>query len=132
MSRSPRLATRQSRRRRLLGRLPAIALALSLAGCESSSMLPWPEPGTGGLAERRPSTDVRIDQLSERLMSLVSRNARYYAAADTYEAERLLIQIRRESEGTFGEDAEINIARLKQKMDAIERQLPRHTASGSK
>lgn len=118
--------------RRLWCALPALAVAFMLAGCEASSTMPWPAPGTGGLAERRPSTDVRIDQLSDRMISLVARNARYYAAADTYEAERLLIQIRRQSEGGFGEDSEIDIARLKQKMDAIERQLPRHAASGSR
>lgn len=108
----------------------ALAAALALAGCETSTYTAWPPDGTGGLAERRPSTDARIDHLSDQLVGLIGRNARYYAAADTADAEALLIQIRRESEGTFGEDAEINIARLKQKFAAIERQLPRRAASG--
>ncbi len=113
--------------------LPLVLLsALALTGCESSTFVAWPDPGAGGLAERRPSTDVRIDQLSDQLIDLIARNSRYYAAADTYQAERLLVQIRRESEGGFGEDAEIDIARLKQKFAAIERQLPRHSSSGSR
>lgn len=129
---SPALPARLGFRRGAVRALAAVALAFALAGCESSTFTPWPDPGVGGLAERRPSTDARIDQLSDRMISLVARNARYYAAADMEEAERLLIQIRRESEGGFPEDAEINIARLKQKMAAIERQLPRRAASGSK
>lgn len=129
---SPARSERSEVRHGALRALAAVAIALTLAGCESSTFLPWPDPGAGGLAGRRPSTDVRIDQLSDRMIALVARNARYYAAADTADAERLLIEVRRESEGGFGEDAEINIARLKQKMDAIERQLPRRTASGSR
>lgn len=106
-----------------------LAAGLALAGCEASTFTPWPENGTGGLAERRPSTDVRIDQLSDELITLIARNARYYAAAETDDAEKLLIKIRRQSEGAFGEDAEIDIARLKLKFAAIERQLPRRTVN---
>ncbi|GGF76058.1 hypothetical protein GCM10007301_40080 [Azorhizobium oxalatiphilum] len=106
-----------------------LAAALALAGCDASTYTQWPPNGTGGLAERRPSTDVRIDQLSDQLIVLIARNARYYAAADTDDAEKLLIKIRRQSEGAFGEDAEIDIAHLKQKFAAIERQLPRRTVN---
>ncbi|MGU3495155.1 hypothetical protein ACLBXM_14025 [Xanthobacteraceae bacterium A53D] len=104
---------------------PALLLlaALALTGCDRSTFMDWPPEGTGGMAERRPSTDVRIDQLSDHLITLIARNARYYAASETYEAENLLIKIRRESEGTFGEDSEIAIAHLKQKFAIIERQI---------
>ena len=115
-------------------KMAALAAAcLALAGCEASTFLPWPDEGRGGLAERRPSTDARIDNLSDQLVVLISRNARYYAAAETADAERLLIQIRRQSEGGFPEDTEIDIARFKQKLAMIERQLPRRAAqSGSR
>lgn len=110
-----------------LSRMMLLAACLALGGCEASTFTPWPDAGTGGLAERRPSTDARIDNLSDQLVSLIARNARYYAAADTADAERLLIQLRRESEGGFGEDAEIDIARFRQKLALIERQLPRRS-----
>lgn len=98
-------------------------LALALAGCESTNFTPWPPQGTGGLAERRPSNDARIDALQQRLFRLGERNARYYAAADFQDAELRMIQVRRLSEGGFPEDCEIAIARLKLQMDKIDRIL---------
>lgn len=107
--------------------LPA---ALLLAGCESSNFVPWPPEGTGGYAERRPSTDARIDALQQRLFRLAERNARYYAAAEFQDAELTLIRVRRLSEGGFPEDCEIEIARLKVLMDRIARVLAAKSGSG--
>lgn len=105
-------------------------LALGLAGCESSNFVPWPPQGTGGLAERRPSTDGRIDALQARLFRLGERNARYYAAAYYQDAELMMIRVRRLSEGGFPEDCEIEIARLKAQMDKIDRILASAPTSG--
>ncbi|MEP9376993.1 hypothetical protein ABLE91_09785 [Aquabacter sp. CN5-332] len=107
--------------------LPALALLLS--GCESSNFTPWPPQGTGGLAERRPSTDARIDALQQRLFRLAERNARYYAAADFQDAEITMIRVRRLSEGGFPEDCEIEIARLKVQMDRIDRTIAMKTGA---
>ncbi|WP_127088795.1 hypothetical protein [Aquabacter cavernae] len=114
--------------RKVLLTLPVLALAL--AGCESTNFVPWPAQGTGGLAERRPSTDGRIDALQARLFRLGERNARYYAAAYYQDAELTMIRVRRLSEGGFPEDCEIEIARLKVQMDKIERILATAPAAG--
>lgn len=105
-------------------------LAVTLAGCESTNFTPWPPQGTGGLAERRPTTDARIEALQMRLVRLGERNARYYAAADFQDAERMMVQVRRLSEGGLPEDCEIEIARLKLQMDKVERILARVPTSG--
>ncbi|TCT06574.1 hypothetical protein [Aquabacter spiritensis] len=107
--------------------LPLVAMVLS--ACESSNFVPWPPNGTGGLAERRPSTDARIDALQNRLFRLAERNARYYAAADFQDAEFTLVKIRRLSEGGFPEDSEIEIARLKLQMDHIDRVIAMKTGT---
>ncbi|OYX89808.1 MAG: hypothetical protein B7X99_01680 [Rhizobiales bacterium 17-65-6] len=107
-----------------------VLLALTLAGCESSSFVPWPPQGSGGLAERRPSTDARIDALQQRLFRQGERNARYYAAAEFQDAELMMIRVRRLSEGGFPEDCEIEIARLKLQMDKIDRILAHAPSSG--
>lgn len=114
--------------RRSLFWLPVLCLVLG--GCESTNFTPWPPQGTGGLAERRPSTDARIDALQARLVRLGERNARYYAAAYYQDAELMMIRVRRLSEGGFPEDCEIEIARLKAQMDKIDRILATAPASG--
>lgn len=106
-----------------------LAVGLALSGCANASLTPWPPEGTGGLAERRPSTDARIDALQQRLFRLAERNARYYAAAAFQDAELMMIQVRRLSEGGFPEDAEIEIAKLKLQMNKVERELAEATAS---
>ncbi|MEW6255904.1 MAG: hypothetical protein AB1592_08100 [Pseudomonadota bacterium] len=113
---------------RALFLLPVAALAL--AGCESANFTPWPPQGTGGLAERRPTTDARIEALQARLVRQGERNARYYAAAYYQDAERMMVQVRRLSEGGFPEDCEIEIARLKAQMDKIDRILASAPTSG--
>lgn len=105
------------------------ALGLALAGCTNASFTPWPPEGTGGMAERRPSTDARIDALQQRLFRLAERNARYYAAAAFQDAELTMIQVRRLSEGGFPEDAEIEIAKLKVQLNKVERELAESTSS---
>lgn len=105
--------------------IPCVLLAaLALAGCETSNFTPWPDNGTGGLAERRPSVDPKISLLNDRMLDMVERGARYYDAAAFQDAEMLMVKIRRESEGQFPEDTVIDIARLEKKLDAIDRNLP--------
>lgn len=107
-----------------------VMTGLALSGCANVSFTPWPPDGTGGMAERRPSTDARIDALQQHLFRLAERNARYYAAAAFQDAELTMIQVRRLSEGGFPEDTEIEIAKLKQQMNKVERQLAEASASG--
>ncbi len=103
---------------------------LALSGCANVSFTPWPPDGTGGLAERRPSTDARIDALQQRMFRLAERNARYYAAASFQDAELMMIQVRRLSEGGFPEDTEIEIAKLKQQLNKVERQVAEASGKG--
>jgi hypothetical protein len=102
-----------------------IVAGLLTSACDTVSRVPWPPKGGGGMAERRPSEDPRIDALQRRLMVLTERNARTYAAADYADAELMLITLRRLSEGGLPEDAEIQMARLKRKLDQIEHALAR-------
>lgn len=107
-----------------------LLVGLAVSGCANVSFTPWPPEGTGGLAERRPSNDARIDALQQRLFRLAERNARYYAAAAFQDAELMMIQVRRLSEGGFPEDAEIEIAKLKQQLNKVERQVAESSGSG--
>ena len=74
-------------------------LALLAAGCT-----PWPDEGTGGIAERKPTENVEIARLELRLQDAIARGARHSYAAQTAEAELQLIRVRRTWSAGFSED----------------------------
>ena len=86
-----------------------------LGGCTA-----WPDEGTGGLAERRPSADPVLAEMEARLDGVIARGARSKAAALTDEAEVQLIRARRSFEAGFVVDSARDAARLDRLLAAIE------------
>ena len=101
-----------------------LATCLGLSGCMFSEG-PWPSEGAGGFAEYLPITDKQLQDLSDRLDALRDRGARKYAAAAYAEASLLLTRCRREVVAGLMADANADIARLEQKVDALEAMLGR-------
>jgi hypothetical protein len=99
-------------------------MALTLGGCLGiGAVTEWPDEGTGGLAERRPTTYQSLADLEYRMWQLESAGAREYAASDFAEAELLLIRIRREVAAGLEMDADTHISLLEHRFDVIERRL---------
>lgn len=86
---------------------------------------PWPSEGAGGFAEYLPITDKQLQDISDRLDALRDRGAPKYAAAAYAEASLLLTRCRREVAAGLMADANADIARLEQKVDALEATLGR-------
>ena len=97
-------------------------IVLLAAGCT-----PWPDEGTGGIAERRPTENVEITRLEMRLEDAIARGARNSYAAQTAEAELQLIRVRRTWTAGFTEDYITNYEVLQALVTDIEahvRRLP--------
>jgi hypothetical protein len=101
-----------------------LVVALSLGGClGNGAVQEWPDEGTGGLAERRPTTYQSLADLEYRMWQLESSGAREFAASDFAEAELLLIRVRREVAAGLEMDADTHISLLEHRFDVIERRI---------
>jgi hypothetical protein len=101
-----------------------VVSCLGLSGCAFNEG-PWPLEGTGGFAEYLPIPDRQLQDLSDRLDSARERGATRYAASAYAEAELLLTRSRRELAAGLTADANADIARLEDKVDAIDATLGR-------
>ena len=105
-------------------------LLLGAAGCTA-----WPDEGTGGIAERKPTDNVEIARLESRLQDAIARGARNAYAAQTAEAELQLIRVRRTWTAGFQEDYITNFEVLEVLVTDIEahvRRLPPRLQSASR
>jgi len=101
-----------------------LVLAFALGGCYGiGAVTQWPDEGTGGGAERRPTTYQSLADLEYRMWQLESAGAREYAASDFAEAELLLIRVRREVAAGLEMDADTHISLLEHRFDVIERRI---------
>lgn len=80
------------------------AAALAVSCLASAACTPWPDEGTGGLAERRAPENPEIARLEARLQDAIARGARHAYAAQTAEAELQLVRVRRTWSAGFAED----------------------------
>jgi len=99
-----------------------VVLCLGLSGCLFAEG-PWPSEGQGGFAEYLPITDRQLQDLSDRLDALRERGAPTYASAAYAEASLLLTRCRREVAAGLTVDANADIARLAQQVEALETKL---------
>jgi hypothetical protein len=100
-------------------RLAILLLVASLAGgCAT-----WPEPGTGGFAERRPVEDPGLQGLTARYEGLRQRGAERWAAGLADEARLLLIRAQRNHQAGLDDDLAEDQRRLARVLDAIEPHL---------
>ena len=97
----------------------ALAMAFTVGACDA----PWPEAGTGGLAERHSQGGVTFDGAGETLDRLTGEGGDRYAAADMVEARLLLNRARREKAGGLGDAATMDIERFKATVERIEIRL---------
>ena len=100
-----------------------IVACTGLSGCFSEG--PWPAAGAGGLAEYMPITDKQLQDVYDRLEAARNRGAEKYDAAAFAAAELLLTRSRRELAAGLVVDANADIARLEEAVDAIEASLSR-------
>lgn len=111
-------------------RLRALLLRTALlcvTGALAAGCTPWPDEGTGGIAERREPDNVEIARLEARLQDAIARGARHSYAAQTAEAELQLIRVRRTWTAGFNEDYITNFEVLDTLVTDIEahvRRLP--------
>src|SRR5262249_44597789 len=99
-------------------------VGLALSGCYGlGAVTDRPTEGTGGLAERRPTTYQSLADLEYRMWQLEAAGAREYAASDFAEAELLMIRIRREVATGLTMDAESHISLLEHRFDVIAARL---------
>lgn len=94
-----------------------LSTAATLGGCT-----PWPDEGTGGIAERRPSENEELLRLERRLQDAIARGSRHSYAAQTAEAELQLIRTRRTWSAGFAEDYVTNYEVL----DVLVRDIEAH------
>lgn len=97
---------------------------VGLGGCMQS----WPPPGQGGLAERRPplqaagqgeGTQASLALLTRRLGELRREGAQARFPGQVMNAERTVARIQRGLAGGLPEDAELDLARLRDQLDAL-------------
>jgi hypothetical protein len=101
-----------------------LVAALTLSGClGEGAVTAWPDQGTGGVAERRPTTYQSLADLEYRMWQLEAAGAREYASSDFAEAELLLIRIRREVASGLNMDAETHTSLLQHRFDVIEHRI---------
>ncbi|MBY0610789.1 MAG: hypothetical protein K2P80_01265 [Beijerinckiaceae bacterium] len=110
--------------RSLASRLRRLALpaALGAALCGAVGCTPWPDEGTGGIAERRPAENDELQRLERRLEDAIARGSRHSYAAQTAEAELQLIRTRRTWSAGFAEDYVTNYEVL----DVLVRDIEAH------
>jgi hypothetical protein len=106
---------------RLAGLIAALALATGVTGCAT----PWPEGGSGGLAERDSASTPSLDAASASLDRLSVAGGEKYAAADMVEARLLLVRAKREQAGGLPSEASSDLARLQATIERIEMRLGR-------
>ena len=102
--------------------LVALVLAPALSGCAIFDRR-WPEAGGGGYGEYMELTNPRAQALDERLAGFVARDAKRFAAAELDEASMLFVRIKRELAAEHPEYAEINMDRLDELADRMEKRL---------
>jgi len=68
-------------------------------------------------------TNPRAQALDERLAGFVARDAKRFAVAELDEASMLFVRIKRELAAEHPEDAEINMDRLDELADRMEKRL---------
>ena len=103
--------------------LAGLALMLTAAACS------WPEPGTGGAAERDPVSTPSLDAASASIDRLSVAGGEKYAAADMVEARLLLVRAKREQAGGLPSEASSDLARLQATIERIEMRLGRPPTS---
>lgn len=94
--------------------------ALLLGACAS-----WPDEGGGGLAERRPTEEPRLEQALRRFEGQRARGAETHAAGLSHEISTLFVRAQRNKAAGILDDLELDLIRLGTLLDAIERRLPR-------
>jgi len=98
---------------------------LALGCLSAAACTPWPDEGTGGLAERRAPDNPDIARLESRLEDAIARGARHAYAAQTAEAELQLVRVRRTWSAGFAEDYLTNYELLDVLVTDIEAHLRR-------
>ncbi len=79
-------------------------LAIGVLLLTVSACTPWPDEGSGGIAERRPVESSELSALADRLQATIERGSRNSYAAQTAEAELQLVRARRTWAAGFVED----------------------------
>ena len=97
--------------------------ALAMMAMIGSGCTPWPDEGTGGIAERRPTENDELASLEIRLDDVIARGSRHAYAAQTAEAELQLIRTRRTWSAGFVEDYVRNYEVLNVLVTDIERHV---------
>lgn len=106
-------------------RLASAACAI-LVLAASGGCTPWPAEGTGGLAERHPTSSVALVMLENRYRNVLEKGAERHAASRTVDARLLLTKARREIAADLGDDAEVTLTAADSAISDIERNLARH------
>lgn len=96
----------------------AMLMLPALAGCT-----PWPEYGTGGLAERQPTESAAVVLLDNRYQALVAAGALRLAAGRMTEANLMLVRARREFAAGLFEDSDHSLAKADAIIASLERDI---------
>src|SRR5262249_21064291 len=100
-------------------------VGLALSGCYGlGAVTDRPTEGTGGLAERRPTTYQSLADLEYRMWQLEAAGAREHAASDFADPELLMIRIQREEATGLTMHAEAHISLLEHRFDGLDPHLP--------
>ncbi|WP_284179831.1 hypothetical protein [Rhabdaerophilum sp. SD176] len=102
--------------------MPRLAILVLIAGL-AGGCATWPEPGTGGFAERRPVEDPGLQGLTMRYETLRQRGAERWAAGLADEARLLLIRAQRNHQAGLADDLAEDQRRLARVLDTIEPHL---------
>lgn len=86
--------------------------------------MPWPQRGTGGLAEMQPSESPRLMQLELRLYALSQGRAVDYAPGMLLQAREFLVRAKREFAGGLVGDAEYTSDQLEFILVQLEARWP--------
>lgn len=96
----------------------ALFLCAGLVGC-----VPWPEYGTGGLAERQETSSPEVIELEGRYQALVDAGGMRVAAGRMIETNLLLTRARREFAAGMTEDGLQSAAQVDRLLLMLERDI---------
>lgn len=106
-------------------------LISALLAVHVSACTPWPEYGTGGMAERHPTVSYAIMALEDRCDALSRAGAEQAVPGRMEEARLLLRRARREIAGDLLEDSDRTLGQAEMLITAIERYVRADRRRGS-